>query len=62
LNFESPLRLVNKLVGVGPVVRLAARLAGPGPNRLKMVRLSHELKHDLASHERDDERDGRLPL
>jgi len=62
LNFGGPLRLVNKVVGLGPVVRVAARFVGRGPSRLKMVRLSHELNHDLASPQGDDKRGDRMSL
>jgi hypothetical protein len=33
----------NRFVSVGPMARLVAKLVGSGPNRLKMVKLSHEL-------------------
>ena len=55
MRFDSSLKLVNRLVGVGPVVRLAARFVGSGPNRLKMVRLSHELRHNRVSTNTDGE-------
>lgn len=29
------------------MVRLVAKLVGTGPNRLKMVKLSHELNNDV---------------
>jgi hypothetical protein len=42
------LRLTNDVVNarpsvVKPLVLLAARVLGPGPRRLKMVKLAHEL-------------------
>jgi len=42
------LRLIGEVVSVRPVVvkplvLLAAKVIGPGPLRLKMVRLAHEL-------------------
>jgi hypothetical protein len=37
---------MNRVIKVGPVVSLAAKLVGPGPNRLKMVKLSHKLNND----------------
>jgi hypothetical protein len=41
------LRLAGEVVNARPVVRpfvlLAARVMGPGPLRLKMVKLAHEL-------------------
>ncbi|HSS93986.1 MAG TPA: hypothetical protein VLR46_08345 [Candidatus Dormibacteraeota bacterium] len=42
------MRLTNDVVNVGPFavkpfVMLVARVLGPGPLRLKMVKLAHEL-------------------
>lgn len=37
---------MNRVVNVRPIVSLAARLVGSGPNRLKMVKLSHELNNE----------------
>jgi hypothetical protein len=34
---------MNRVIHISPIVRLAAKLVGSGPNRLKMVKLSHEL-------------------
>jgi hypothetical protein len=42
----SALKLMNKVINVRPVVSLAAKLVGSGPNRLKMVKLSHELNNE----------------
>jgi len=38
-----PLHLANRVVDMRPLVRLAARIAGPGPNRLNLVKFSHAL-------------------
>lgn len=37
---------MNRVINIRPMVSLAARLVGSGPNRLKMVKLSHELDHE----------------
>jgi hypothetical protein len=41
------LRLTGNIVNAGPVMKpfvvLVARVLGPGPLRLKMVKLAHEL-------------------
>ena len=42
------LHAANRVVDIRPLVRLAARFAGPGPNRLKIVKLSHALGDDTA--------------
>jgi hypothetical protein len=34
---------MNRVVNLRPMVSLASRFVGAGPNRLKMVRLWHEL-------------------
>jgi hypothetical protein len=47
LNASNPLKLTNRVINVRPLVRLAARLVGSGPYRLKMVKLSHELNNDV---------------
>ena len=39
-------RLNNRLPLVRPVVVLAAKLVGPRPLRLKLVKLAHELDDD----------------
>jgi len=46
MTFTRPLRLTNRVVPIRALVRLAARLVGSGPNRLRMVKLSHELRKD----------------
>ena len=46
MTFTRPLRLTNRVVPIRALVRLAARLVGSGPNRLRMVKLSHELRED----------------
>jgi hypothetical protein len=38
---------MNRVINVRPVVSLAAKLVGTGPNRLKMVKLSHELNDEV---------------
>ena len=40
------LHMTNGLVNVRPFVVLAARVMGPGPIRLKLVKLAHELDGD----------------
>jgi hypothetical protein len=47
LTASTPLKLINRIINVGPLVSLAAKLVGSGPNRLRMIRLSHELNNDL---------------
>lgn len=47
LTVTTPLKLVNRVIRVRPIVSLAAKLVGSGPYRLKMVKLSHELNNDL---------------
>lgn len=47
LTASTPLKLMNRVINVRPLVVIAARLVGSGPYRLKMVRLSHELNNDL---------------
>ena len=37
------LKRMNRLFNVRPIVTLAAKLIGPGPYRLRMVKLSHLL-------------------
>lgn len=44
---RSALKLMNRVINVRPVVSLAAKLVGTGPNRLKMVKLSHELNDEV---------------
>ena len=46
MTLTRPLQFTNKVVPIRPLVRLAARLVGSGPNRLRMVKLSHELGED----------------
>lgn len=43
MDTRRALRLTNGLVGVRPVVVLAARALGPGRLRLEMIKLVHEL-------------------
>jgi hypothetical protein len=38
-------------VFVKPLVVMAARVLGPGPTRLKLVRLAHKLGHEAPSRE-----------
>jgi hypothetical protein len=46
MTFTRRLQYTNRVVPIRPLVRLAARLVGSGPNRLRMVKLSHELGAD----------------
>ena len=46
MTLIRPLQFTNKLINIRPLVRLAAKLVGTGPNRLRMVKLSHELGED----------------
>ena len=46
MTFTRPLKFTNRVVNIRPLVRLAAKLVGSGPNRLRMVKLSHELRPD----------------
>jgi hypothetical protein len=46
MNAISPLRVMNRVVNVRPIVSFASKWVGSGPNRLKMVRLWHELDND----------------
>jgi len=48
MTFSTPLIFTNRLINITPVVRLAAKLVGSGPNRLRMVKLSHELRDDAS--------------
>jgi hypothetical protein len=43
LSPNRPLKLVNRVFNVRPIVTFAAKLVGSGPNRLRMVKLSHLL-------------------
>jgi hypothetical protein len=47
LNVSRHLQFANRVINVRPVVRLVAKLVGSGPNRLKIVKLSHELDTEL---------------
>ena len=40
---------MNRVVNLRPMVSFASRFVGAGPNRLKMVRLWHELDPDPLS-------------
>jgi hypothetical protein len=46
MTLTRPLQFTNRVVPIRPLVRLAAKLVGSGPNRLRMVKLSHELGED----------------
>ena len=48
MTISTPLIITNRLINITPVVRLAAKLVGSGPNRLRMVKLSHELREDAS--------------
>lgn len=37
---------MNRVLNLRPIVSFASRFVGAGPNRLKMVRLWHELDRD----------------
>ncbi len=55
MGARRALRWTNDRVNVRPFVVLAARVMGPGPLRLKLVRLAHELdseRGDLATSRR----------
>ena len=43
LKVSRTLRGANRFINFQPIVRLVAKLIGPGPNRLRMVKLSHQL-------------------
>ena len=43
---------------VRPFVVMAARVLGPGPTRLRLVKLAHNLSHDEAVAEIREARDG----
>jgi hypothetical protein len=43
---SQAIRITNRLINLTPVVRLAVNFVGSGPERLKMVKLSHELSKD----------------
>ena len=47
LTVITPLKLLNRVINVRPIVCLAAKCVGSGPNRLKMVKLSHELNNEV---------------
>lgn len=47
MDARRPLYVTPARVTVKPLVRLAVRVLGPGPLRLKMVKLSHGLDADL---------------
>jgi hypothetical protein len=42
-NLSWPLQLANRVIDIRPLVRLTAQHVGSGPNRLRMVKLSHQL-------------------
>jgi hypothetical protein len=46
IPFSSRVGARRALVNVRPFVVLAARVMGPGPLRLKLVKLAHELDSD----------------
>ena len=54
VNATGPLIFTNRFVNVRPLVRLAAKFAGSGPNRLKMVKLSHQLDNGVQSRPQAD--------
>jgi hypothetical protein len=46
MNASTPLRVINRVVNMHPIASFASKWVGSGPNRLKMVRLCHELEKD----------------
>ena len=49
MTFTRRLQITNRVINIRPLVRLAARFVGSGPNRLRMVKLSHALREDVGS-------------
>jgi hypothetical protein len=47
VDARRPLYITPARVSLKPLVRLAVRVLGPGPLRLKMVKFSHELDSEL---------------
>jgi hypothetical protein len=43
LDITGPVRLANRVIDVRLMLRFATKFVGSGPNRLKIVKLSHEL-------------------
>jgi hypothetical protein len=43
VDARRPFRTAPARVSIKPLVRLAVRVMGPGPQRLRMVKLLHEL-------------------
>ena len=43
MNASSRFRVMNRVVNVRPIVSFVSKHVGSGPNRLKMVRLWHDL-------------------
>jgi hypothetical protein len=43
MNASNPVRVMNRVINVRPMVSFVSRFVGAGPYRLKMVRLWHEL-------------------
>lgn len=46
---RRPLYIAPARVSLKPLVRLAVRVLGPGPLRLRMVKFSHELSSETSS-------------
>jgi len=46
MNASSPIRVINRVVNVRPMVSFVSRFVGAGPHRLKIVRFWHELDTD----------------
>ena len=58
------MQLVNgsaSMVLVKPFVVLAARVLGPGPTRLRLVKLAHNLGHNALAAEPDNHGQGEPP-
>jgi len=47
VDARRPLYIAPARVPLKPLVRLAVRVLGPGPLRLKMVKFSHELDAEM---------------
>ena len=47
MNTSRRLRMMNRIINVRPVVSFASKFVGSGPNRLKMVKFSHQLSDDM---------------
>jgi hypothetical protein len=50
VDVHRPHYIAPARVPLKPLVRLAVRVLGPGPQRLKMVKFLHELENQPATH------------